>query len=61
MKNLDKIIEARANEILRVRRIKFILDFISKSKTSVSQELEDFEIPKSPYYDWKEKYDLTVA
>ncbi len=28
MKNLNKVIEARANEILRVRRIKFILDFI---------------------------------
>ena len=36
MKNLYKIIEARANEILRVRRIKFILDFISNSKTSVA-------------------------
>ena len=58
MKNLDKIIEARANEILRVRRIKFILDFISNSKTSVAQELEDFEIPKSTYYNWKKKYEL---
>ena len=28
MKNLDKIIEVRAKEILKVRRIKFILDFI---------------------------------
>ena len=28
MKNLNKVIEARVNEILRVRRIKFILDFI---------------------------------
>ena len=41
MKNFDKIIEVRANEILRVRRIKFILDFISNSKTSVAQELEN--------------------
>jgi len=29
MKNLDKIIEVRAKEILKVRRIKFILDFIN--------------------------------
>jgi len=60
MKNLNKVIEARANEILRVRRITLILDFISKSKTSVTQELEDFEIPKSTYYDWKKKYEQGV-
>jgi hypothetical protein len=49
MKNLDKIIEARVNEILRVKRILFILDIISNSKTSVTQNLEDFKIPKSTY------------
>lgn len=48
MKNLIKVIEAIAKEILRIRRIKFILDFISKSKTSVTQELEDFEFQSQP-------------
>jgi hypothetical protein len=36
MKNLDKIIEARVTEILRIRRIIYILDTISNSKTSVT-------------------------
>jgi methylphosphotriester-DNA--protein-cysteine methyltransferase len=48
MKNFNKVIEARAKEILRIRRIKFILDFISKSKTSVTQELEDFGFQSQP-------------
>jgi len=36
----------------------FILDFISKSKKSITLELEEFEIPKSTYYDWKKSMSL---
>ena len=60
MNKFKKNIEKRENEILRVRRIMFILDFISKSNNSITQELEEFELPKSTYYDWKKKFELWV-
>jgi len=35
----------------------FILGFISKS---ITQEMEEFELPKSTYYDWKKKFELWI-
>jgi transposase InsO family protein len=58
MNKLDKLVEQKAQEILRVKKILFILNYISKSSKSVIQELREFEIPKSTYYKWKKKYDL---
>ncbi len=55
MGHIDKLVEKKAKEILRVRRIIFILKFIDESK-NITQECKEFEISKTTYYKWKKRY-----
>jgi len=56
--NIEKEIEKKARELNKFRRKIFILQFISKSRKSVSQECSEFGISKSIYSQWKKRYDL---
>ena len=55
MSESDKHIDKWANEILRVRRIIFILKFIENSK-NITKECKEFEISKTTYYKWRKRY-----
>lgn len=55
MGRIDKLVEKKAKEILRIRRIIFILKFIEESK-NITQECKEFEISKTTYYKWKNRY-----
>jgi transposase len=57
MKNFDKEVNKKVKEVLRIRSIVTIIEFISKRK-NVRSQCRDFGIPKSTYYLWKKKYDL---
>ena len=56
MKKIDVLVEKRVKDILRVRRILLILDYVENSRTSVVEELKDLEVPKSTYYEWRKQY-----
>ena len=56
--NIEKEIEKKARELNWFKRKIFILQFISKSRKSVSQECIEFGISKSIYYQWKKRYEL---
>ena len=47
--NIEKEIEKKARELNKFRRKVFILQFIGKSRKSVSQECSEFGISKSIY------------
>ena len=56
MKKIDVLVEKRVKDILRVRRILLILDYVENSRTSVVEELKDLEVPRSTYYEWRKQY-----
>jgi len=57
MKNFDKEVNRKVKEVLRIRSIVTIIEFISNRK-NVRSQCRDFGIAKSTYYLWKKKYDL---
>ena len=57
MKNFDKEVNRKVKEVLRIRSIVTVIEFISKRK-NVKDQCKDFGIPRSTYYEWKKKYDL---
>ena len=50
------LVERRVMDILRVRRILLILDFVENTRTNVVQELKDLEVPSSTYYKWRKRH-----
>jgi len=56
--NLEQKIEKRAEELIKARRRLFIINFISKSNSSICQECEDFGVPRSTFYAWRKRYEL---
>ena len=58
MKNIDCLIEKKAKELILVRRKLFVIEWIEKFPGNVRQELKEFDIPKSTYYDWRRRYRL---
>jgi transposase-like protein len=59
--NLEHEIEKRARDIIKEKRRLFVVKCISDSKKSITQECEEFGIPRSTFYVWRKRYELIVS
>ncbi|MFC2087795.1 helix-turn-helix domain-containing protein, partial [Bacteroidota bacterium] len=57
MNKIDKLVERRVKEILRLNKIIFLIEFIGESKRTASEILKEYNVSRSTYYEWKKKYD----